>query len=192
MMPLIVRTVFVLLVFAMASPVQSQQNQVAEQVSRLPWQSRPAVGAMGSVAKVSLSGDLRFLDSVSTRRFLELNGNPPRDNQYTLAPRSLDWFAIFVFDPSGYVRDDDRLDTRRTPEGLAPPKPGRDGRTSPSQVADFTPGWLGGSSSLRCANTTLGVGYTPDCRGRQRSSQLPSSNPRAVGRHEWNSGLRSP
>jgi hypothetical protein len=49
-----------------------------------------------------------FLDGANTRRFLELNGNPPRDDHYALV--SDDWFAIFSFRDSGYVKDDEKLD----------------------------------------------------------------------------------
>jgi len=104
--------VTVLIVLFITTPAwpQQQPNQLARQVAALPWQSYPSVAALGSVAQISLGGDLRYLDPSSTSRFLELNGNPPRNNQYTVAPRSLDWFAIFSFNPSGYVRDDEQLD----------------------------------------------------------------------------------
>ena len=29
---------------------------------------------------------------------------------YTFAPRDLRWFAVFAFDPDGYVRDDEKID----------------------------------------------------------------------------------
>ena len=104
------RVTLVLVVLLAAAPAWPQQDQLAQRIAALPWQSYPSIGPMGSVAQFSLAGNLRFLDSAATSRFLELNGNPPRQNQYTLAPTSLDWFAIFVFDPSGYVRDDEQLD----------------------------------------------------------------------------------
>jgi uncharacterized membrane-anchored protein len=89
-------------------PASAQDNAIA-QINALPWQTSGA-GNIASVARVSLVTDLRFLGSVGTSRFLELNGNPPRNNQFTLAPESFDWFAIFGFDRSGYIRDDERLD----------------------------------------------------------------------------------
>jgi uncharacterized membrane-anchored protein len=85
-------------------------EQVATEVTALKWQKGPAQGQVGSVATITVPDGMMFLDAHGTRRFLELTGNPPRDNRYTLAPRDLSWFSIFIFDPSGYVRDDEKLD----------------------------------------------------------------------------------
>ena len=90
---------------------QPESDPLAEAISKLQWQTYPAVGAIGDVAQISLASDLRFLDSSNTSRFLELNGNPPRDDDYALAPSSLRWFAVFSFDNSGYVKDDEQLDS---------------------------------------------------------------------------------
>jgi uncharacterized membrane-anchored protein len=89
-------------------------EQAAAEVAALKWQKGPAQGQVGAVASIAVPPGMMFLDSAGTRRFLELTGNPPRDNRYTLAPHDLSWFAVFVFDPSGYVRDDEKLD----PAGL--------------------------------------------------------------------------
>jgi len=96
--------------FSTICPALAQDNQLATEIANLPWQSYPTVGAIGSTAQVALTNDLQFLAASGSRRFLELNGNPPRDGNYTLAPRSLDWFAVFTFEPIGYVKDDERLD----------------------------------------------------------------------------------
>jgi len=101
------------LLLVASSPV-SAQSDLAKEINSLPWVVFPSVGNIGTVARINLTDDLRFLDDVNTRRFLELNGNPPRNNNFTLAPRALSWFAVFSFDRSGYVRDDERLD----PDGL--------------------------------------------------------------------------
>jgi uncharacterized membrane-anchored protein len=91
-------------------PSQQQQSQDAylRQVNALAWQTTS--GEIAQVARIGLSNNLRFLDQAATSRFLELNGNPPRTNEFTVAPRSLEWFAIFGFERSGYVRDDERLE----------------------------------------------------------------------------------
>lgn len=105
-----------LLVVALASaaPVGAQPSPEAEQLLRelraLTWQEGPTEGHLGSVATVKVPQGLAFLDAANTRRFLELNQNPPRDNHYTLAMPDLSWFAIFFFEDSGYVKDDEKLD----------------------------------------------------------------------------------
>ena len=92
-----------------ATSASAQQDPLLREIEGLGWRVAPAIGTIASVAQVRLSGDLRFLDAQPTSRFLELNGNPPSGGNYTLAPRSMNWFAIFSYNPSGYVRDDERL-----------------------------------------------------------------------------------
>src|SRR5438045_3715676 len=99
-----------LLVVLYAEPVYSQQTPLEREVHNLSWRSHPATGPIASVAQISLPTGIRFLDAAGTRRFLELTDNPPRDNDYTVAPTDVHWFAIFTFDKSGYVRDDEQLD----------------------------------------------------------------------------------
>jgi len=95
-------------------PASSQQPVDREQVMRdlraLAWQSGPAEGSIGGIATIGIRDSQAFLDGPNTRRFLELNQNPPRDNHYTLAARESGWFAIFTFENSGYVKDDEKLD----------------------------------------------------------------------------------
>jgi uncharacterized membrane-anchored protein len=74
------------------------------------WQNYPNVGIIGNVAQIRLANGVRFLDAKNTSRFLELNGNLPTNNSYTVAPSAYSWFAIFTFDGVGYVKDDDKLD----------------------------------------------------------------------------------
>jgi uncharacterized membrane-anchored protein len=99
------------LLFLTAIVEQPQaQDQLTKQIDALPWQASPAVGNIGTVARISLANNLRFLDATATSKFLELNGNPPRANNYALAPRSFDWFAVFAFDATGYIKDDEKLE----------------------------------------------------------------------------------
>jgi len=93
-----------------AGRVSAQQESLQQQFAALPWQAYPAVGQIAAVAQISLAKDLRFLDAAGTSRFLELNGNPPRSDEYALVSMTGRWFAIFDFDKSGYVKDDQRLD----------------------------------------------------------------------------------
>jgi len=94
------------------SPVWAQppddRARVAQEMRSLAWQRGPTEGRIGSVATIKVVEGQAFLDASNTRRFLELSGNPPRDNHYTLATNA--WFAVFSFEDSGYVKDDEKLD----------------------------------------------------------------------------------
>jgi uncharacterized membrane-anchored protein len=86
------------------------ESPVMRQIQQLAWQHGPADGNMGGVATLKLADGHAFLDAPNTRRFLELTRNPPRDHRYTLMARDGAWFAIFFFEDSGYVKDDEKLD----------------------------------------------------------------------------------
>jgi uncharacterized membrane-anchored protein len=88
---------------------QSEQ-QYRQQIENLGWQKAPGAGSIGSVARIKLENSLRFLGAADSSKFIELNGNPPRSDNYVLAPWPLQWFAVFKFDGSGYIRDDEKLD----------------------------------------------------------------------------------
>src|ERR1700729_1693368 len=81
-----------------------------QQIKGLGWKTAPQIGRLGAEASITLSSNVGFLGSADTSRFLELNGNPPSEDQYVLAPKDVSWFSVFTFDPSGYVRDDEKID----------------------------------------------------------------------------------
>jgi len=104
-----------LLVALAAAPVIAQDTdeekaqQFVRDIQALPWQM--GEGHIAGWATIKFGDQLGFLDAPATSRFLEINGNPPpRVETYTLAARDLRWFAIFSFDPSGYVKDDEKID----------------------------------------------------------------------------------
>ena len=113
-----VRVVCALLVslaaVAAAVPASGQpspdRDQAIREMQSLAWQKGPTDGRIGTTAIVKVREGQAFLDAPNTRRFLELNQNPPRDNHYTLVGADEAWFAIFYFDASGYVKDDEKLD----------------------------------------------------------------------------------
>lgn len=78
----------------------------------LKWKYAPQVGSIGNEATIALSSDVAFLGAADTNRFLEINGNLPckQLNCYALVAQSFGWFAIFSFDQSGYVKDDETID----------------------------------------------------------------------------------
>jgi uncharacterized membrane-anchored protein len=99
----------VLLVFPIL--VWGQGDPVAEaELKKLAWQVGPSEARIGDKATIKVPDGYLFLDDKNTRRFLELMGNPPRDGHYLFAPNTLEWFSVFSFNPSGYVKDDEKID----------------------------------------------------------------------------------
>ena len=93
-----------------AALAQRDPVMIMQELQKLAWQRGPGEGAIGARAKIKIPQGYAFLDDRNTRRFLELMGNPPRDNHYMIAPANLDWFAVFSFDAVGYVKDDEKID----------------------------------------------------------------------------------
>ena len=101
---LIIFLLFPLLTWAQNDP------KVAEEFRKLEWQKGPSEGSVAGKASIKIPKGYVFLNESNTRRFLELNGNPPQDGHYAIAPESVKWFAIFSFNETGYVKDDDKID----------------------------------------------------------------------------------
>ena len=95
---------------ALAVPPPRSEEEVKREMAGLAWQRGPADGRIGTVATLKIEDGKAFLDGPNTRRFLELNGNPPRDNRHTLVAMESGWFAVFYFEDAGYVKDDEKLD----------------------------------------------------------------------------------
>lgn len=100
----------VFLFLSLAAEAQRDPAAIMQELQKLAWQRGPGDGLIGTRAKIRIPEGFAFLDDKSTRRFLELMGNPPRDNHYMISPANLDWFAVFSFDPVGYVKDDEKID----------------------------------------------------------------------------------
>jgi len=84
--------------------------ELLRKMSSLPWISGPNEGVIAGKATIKFGADLQFLGTSGTSQFLEFNGNPPNDYSFTLAKKDFSWFAIFAFNKSGYIKDDERID----------------------------------------------------------------------------------
>lgn len=87
-----------------------QESAAQAELRKLAWQRGPAEGRIADKATIKVPEGYVFLDAKNTSRFLVLAGNPPSDGHYLFAPESLAWFAVFSFDPTGYVKDDEKID----------------------------------------------------------------------------------
>jgi uncharacterized membrane-anchored protein len=76
----------------------------------LDWHNGPSTEAIGSKATIDIAEEMAFLDAAGTEKFLRLTGNIPSPNHYVLVSKQGNWWAIFNFDDSGYVKDDEKID----------------------------------------------------------------------------------
>jgi len=177
------RTLLTLLVLLFAWPsqgmAQAQPSAAEQELRNLAWQVGPAEGRIADKATIRIPEGYAFLDARNTRRFLELMGNPPTDNHYTFVPSSLSWFAVFSFDDSGYVKDDEKINpdellrTLKETDG-----PANEERKRLNLEAIYTEGWevaphydletkrLEWGTRLRTASHATIVNYTSRVLGR--------------------------
>lgn len=97
-----------MLVAALAAPAP---GQVA--FDDIPWTQGPATGDLGAEAQVQVPAGCLFTGQAGTKMFMDLTQNPVSGNERgvtvcNMAEGQEPWFAVFTFDPSGYVRDDER------------------------------------------------------------------------------------
>ena len=115
---------------------------IMAELQKLAWQKGPGEGVIGARARIRIPVGYAFLDAKDTRRFLELMGNPPRDNHFLIAPANIDWFAVFMFEPVGYVKDDEKIDAEKLLETLKKSDgPGNEERKRLGMSPIFTDGW---------------------------------------------------
>lgn len=127
-----------LIVFSGSAQGQSYQ----EQLKQLQFQNGPTVGKIADEATITVPKGYVFLDSANSRRFLEINGNPPRDGRFIFGPDSLDWFVVFSFNASGYVKDDEKIDADALLQTLKDSdEAGNKERTKINATPIYTVGW---------------------------------------------------
>jgi uncharacterized membrane-anchored protein len=99
-----------------ALPSQAQDSS-DDAFSKIPWQTGPILGDLGKQAQVAVPDNCVFTGEEGTREFMELTENPVNGDEVgTVLCKLLDasgktestWFAVFEFDESGFVKDDEK------------------------------------------------------------------------------------
>lgn len=108
-------TVLIALVLMLCAGMAIAQEQSAQEkpnpMDSLPWKMGPTTVKLGNKATLNVPDGYAFLDPAGSRSLNEILQNPPSDDdEYTLAPKSLDWIAFFSYEDIGYVKDDEKLD----------------------------------------------------------------------------------
>lgn len=95
------------LIFALSSSAFAQSVQ--SKVENFPWQ-RSGKFSIAEIATIQLPANTKALQPAQAGKFLELLGNLPSDNYYLVSADDYSWFAVFSFNPSGYVKDNERIE----------------------------------------------------------------------------------
>lgn len=121
---------------------QTDDNQkVQEQIKALHWVEK-GEGAIAGKASVKIPAGYAFLGEDDTSKLLQIYGNPPSSENFLIAPKSMDWFAVFSFDDTGYVKDDEKIDAAALLSSMkASDAAGNKERKNLGLPALYTEGW---------------------------------------------------
>lgn len=84
----------------------------------LHWIKGPSTVQLASVASLSLPKGYAFLEPPDSEKFLTLEQNIPTPDTYILVNEESNWFAIFSFNPIGFVKDDETIDASKIFESV--------------------------------------------------------------------------
>jgi uncharacterized membrane-anchored protein len=92
-------------------PQQEQQPQAP----KIDWQRGPSVGKLGDIAEIKIPQGYQFTGKEGAQQLLVLTHNIPSGTELgalVASSEESNWFMIFEFEDSGYVKDDekDKLD----------------------------------------------------------------------------------
>jgi uncharacterized membrane-anchored protein len=93
----------------MAQEPQPSQPQPTK--PKIDWQVGPTVGHLGDIAQIAIPEGYRFTGKEGAQQVLVLTHNVPNGSELgALIPdaKDADWFMIFEFRETGYVKDDDK------------------------------------------------------------------------------------
>jgi uncharacterized membrane-anchored protein len=69
----------------------------------------PAKAKLGGIAEIQVPEQYMFTGAEGTKKLMEMMGNTVDGSELGfLAPTNSEWFVLFEFDDSGYVKDDDK------------------------------------------------------------------------------------
>lgn len=88
------------------TPTEPTWDAVFEEVK---WVKGPSLGELGTTAQVQVPAGYLFAGADDTRTIMVANQNPTTGRELGfVAPAGENWFAVFEFDPVGYVKDEDK------------------------------------------------------------------------------------
>jgi len=88
----------------------SAENAAFEEfIGSLEWQNE-GTGELKDWATIDIPSGFNFLNGADADKLMQQFGNLPDEYEGMIAVDSLEWFVLFQFDDSGYVKDDEKDD----------------------------------------------------------------------------------
>lgn len=98
------------LLLAAAPSLSQEEDEFEQALAELGWVSGPADVGIADIATVSLPSEYSYLDSNDTAVLMEMFQNPTSTEEYFVGPDDLRWWAVFSFEDTGYIKDDEEID----------------------------------------------------------------------------------
>ncbi len=93
------------------SIVAAQEQSEAEAIyASLNWEVGPGTYDVTNKASIDLPPGYDRLSASDTRALMELMENPSSGNEYYVGPEDSRWFAVFSYEDTGHVEDDEEID----------------------------------------------------------------------------------
>jgi len=170
--------------FLFIQPTMAQTSDAEAEMIRglaaLDWVQGPASRPVGKTASIFVPEGYLYLNDVDTAKFLELNGNPPSGNSYTLLPADYSWWSNFEFSEDGYVNDKEKINADELLQTLkSGDAPSNELRKKLGMESVYTVGWavvphydsstntLEWGTILRSGSGEENVNYTVRLLGRK-------------------------
>jgi uncharacterized membrane-anchored protein len=109
-----------MLSIALATTHAAAQDRSDQLFESIEWLDGPAEGPLGDIAKLTVPDGCRFTREDGARAFMEATGNLLSDTELgVLVCRAAppdnpadesNWFVVFEYDASGYVKDDEKAE----------------------------------------------------------------------------------
>jgi uncharacterized membrane-anchored protein len=92
-----------------SSPVIDPDKKERSAFDEAKWQRGPAMVSLSDIAQLNLPQGYVFGDAADTKRLMEAMQNPTSGQESGfVAPNDFKWFAVFEYDETGHVLDDEK------------------------------------------------------------------------------------
>jgi len=93
-------------VLCTATAAQEPQSQPQEKIN---WQRGPTVGHLGDIAQITVPAGYGFAGKQGAEALLRMTQNIPNGEELgVLVSANANWFMIFRYEDTGYVKDDEK------------------------------------------------------------------------------------